>query len=268
MEDISILIEEMKKIGFSQYEAKAYLTLLGIWPSNGYMLSKESGIPRSKIYEVTNSLIKKHIIFEKKLEKGSVFIPLEPENLISDIKKNYINIIDHVKKETTTLYSNKKNKFESKVICGRTNIFNFISNMMKQAERRIDVSIWEEEFLDLSSNFEQAKSRGLKIKGIYFGHNNKLEDVLTHRRIDTYLKEKSQRYIIIVIDKKEAVTGIISRGEESQVTWTNDYGVIDIVEDYIVHDLMINKYSAALPNKERAIFEERMDEVRKIFFDL
>ena len=268
MENITILVEEMKKLGFSQYEAKAYLSLLQNWPCNGYVLGKESGVPRSKIYEVTSSLVKKQIIFEKKLEKGSVFIPLEPENLVSNIKASYNNIIDHVEKETTTLFSNKKNKFESKVICGRTNIFNFMTKMIKKAESRIDVSIWEEEYLDLSSIFEHSISRGVKVKGVYFGYNNKFAQVLTHRKIDAYLKEKSQRYIILVVDNKEAVTGIVSRGEESQVTWTNDPGVIDIVEDYIVHDLMINMFSGELQEDERVVFENKMEEVRKNFFDL
>lgn len=267
MDNQLILIEEMKQLGLNQYEAKAYLKLLEEWPVNGYTLSKNSGVPRSRIYEVLNGLIKKQLVFEKNIENGMIYYPLEPDLLVKKLKKNYENIIDHVEKETTQLFVKSKEQYESKVITGRKNIFDFIEILLDKAHKRIDISIWEEEYADLEQSFEDAIKRGVKIKGIYFGYDNKLKDVLTHRRLETYLEEKEERYIILIIDQREAVTGIISRDEESQVTWTNDYGVIDIMEDYIVHDLMINEYSRSLSENERRKYEIATDKVRKKFFE-
>lgn len=267
MDNQLILIEEMKQLGLNQYEAKAYLKLLEQWPVNGYTLSKNSGVPRSRIYEVLNGLIKKQLAFEKNIENGMIYYPLEPDLLVKKLKKNYESIIDHVEKETTQLFVKSKEQYESKVITGRKNIFDFIELLLDKAHKRIDISIWEEEYTDLEQSFEDAIKRGVKIKGIYFGYDNKLKDVLTHRRLETYLEEKVERYIILIIDQREAVTGIISRDEESQVTWTNDYGVIDIMEDYIVHDLMINEYSRSLSEDERQKYETATDKVRKKFYE-
>lgn len=267
MDEQLILIEDMKQLGLNQYEAKAYLSLLEEWPVNGYTLSKNSGVPRSRIYEVLNSLTKKQFVLEKTIENGTVYYPLEPDMLVKKLKKNYESIIKHVEKETTQLFVKSKVKNESKVITGRNNIFEFIGLLLEKAKERIDVSIWQEEYKDLEKYFENALNQGIKIKGVFFGYDNKFSDVQTHRRLETYLDEKDERYIIIIIDRKEAITGIISRGEESQVTWTNDYGVIDIMEDYIVHDLMINIYSESLSEDEREKYESAMDKVRKDFFE-
>ena len=267
MDNELILIEEMKQLGLNQYETKAYLKLLEEWPVNGYTLSKNSGVPRSRIYEVLDGLTKKQLVFEKFTENGTIYYPLEPDLLIKKLEKNYEAIIRHVKEETTQLFVKSKEKHETKVITGRKNIFDFIRLLIEKANQRIDISIWQDEYKDLEECFLEAINRGIKIKGIYFGYDNKLKDVLTHRRLETYLKEKEERYIIIIIDQKEAITGIISRGEESQVTWTNDFGAIDIVEDYIVHDLMINVYSSILPDEERQKYEATMDKVRKDFFE-
>lgn len=266
MENQKILIDEMKHLGFTLYESKVYLTLLKVWPINGYMLSKESGVPRSKIYEVINNLIKKKLIYEKKIEKTSTYLPLEPNEFIKKIRNNFTVMIDHVEEETTSIYLENSTSNDSKIILGRDNIFEFIIQMIDKAEFRIDVSLWEEEYNFLSKSILCALDRGISVKGIYFGCNNPLIDVITHRRIDTYLKEKEQRYIICIIDNKEAISGIISRGEESQVTWTNDYGAIDIVQDYIVHDLMINSYSNDLEANKKNIFEEKLDKIRKNYF--
>lgn len=261
------LVEDMKKLGYNQYEAKAYIKLLEEWPVNGYTLSKNSGVPRSKIYEVLNNICKKQLVFEKETQNGVVYYPLEPDQLVDKLKKKYETIIENVEKETVQLFSKAKEQYSSKIITGRNNIFDFIRALVGKANERIDISIWKEEFIDLENSLEEAIKKNVKVKGIFFGDDNKLKNVLIHRRLETYLDEKEERYIIIIIDKREAVSGIISRGEESQVTWTNDFGAIDIMEDYIIHDVMINEYSNSLSEDERRKYEISMDKVRKNFYD-
>ena len=50
------LLPQLVKLGFSEYEAKAYIALLGKNPVSGYELAKQSGVPRSMIYEVVGKL--------------------------------------------------------------------------------------------------------------------------------------------------------------------------------------------------------------------
>ena len=42
----------LERLGFTEYEARAYLTLLGRNPLTGYELAKLSGIPRPNVYPV------------------------------------------------------------------------------------------------------------------------------------------------------------------------------------------------------------------------
>ena len=50
------LILQLSKFGFTQNEAKAYLTLLKHCPATGYEVSQHSGVPRSAIYEILRKL--------------------------------------------------------------------------------------------------------------------------------------------------------------------------------------------------------------------
>ncbi|MFK4784927.1 TrmB family transcriptional regulator [Fusobacterium sp. MFO224] len=261
------LLEDMKKLGLNQYEAKAYTKLLEEFPLNGYSLSKISGVPRSKIYEVLDNLLKKQLVFSKKTESGLVYFPLEPKLFISKIKQNYESILKNVEEKTNELYLKNIIHYDSKILSGRKEIFSFLNLIIGLANKRIEISIWEEEFFQLSDSLLEAEERGVVIKGLYFGYNNKLKNVLTHRRIETYLSEKEERNIIVIIDRKEAITGIVSRGEVSQVSWTNDPGIIDITSDYIVHDLMVNMYSNSLSGSDRKKYEDAMDKVRKEYFE-
>ena len=63
-----------------------YLKLLEEFPLNGYTLSKNSGIPRSRIYEVLKNLIDKQMVFEQAEEKNKLYYPVEPDLFIKKLK--------------------------------------------------------------------------------------------------------------------------------------------------------------------------------------
>lgn len=55
-------ISTLKGIGLTMYEAQAYITLTSLISSTASEISEESGIPRSKIYDVLKELSKKNFI--------------------------------------------------------------------------------------------------------------------------------------------------------------------------------------------------------------
>ncbi|WP_304944434.1 TrmB family transcriptional regulator, partial [Vallitalea guaymasensis] len=249
-----------------EYEVKAYLNLLEEYPVNGYVLSKNSGIPRSRIYEVLDNLKNKQIVFEQVENDTTQYYPLEPKLLIGKLKNNFDDILNNVDEYTKKVYYEQQNDNKLIVIKGRDKIIDFVNTLISQANKRIAVSIWEEEINDMRAMLDAAIKRGVTVKGIYFGKNNSYKDIVSHRRIERYLSEKSERYMIVIIDGIQVVSGIISRGEDSQVTWTKDAGFVDMSEDYIAHDLMVNLYSKKLDEDQREEFEAYSDKVRKDYY--
>ncbi|MBV7274283.1 TrmB family transcriptional regulator [Clostridiaceae bacterium UIB06] len=260
------IIEDMKSLGLSEYEVKAYLKLLGQYPVNGYILSKESGIPRSRIYEVLDSLKNKQLVFEQNDGKNTLYYPLEPELLINRLKKSFDNKLSNIEEYTKNIYSEEKSDSKLIVIKGRESIIDFLNLLISDAKKRISLSIWEEEINDIRRALKDAIDRGVVVKGIYFGRINSFEELVSHRRIERYLSEKKERYMTVTIDGIHVLYGVISRNEESKVTWIKDAGFVDMSEDYISHDLMVNLYSNKLEENERQEYENFMDNARKEYF--
>ncbi|MCG8482635.1 MAG: hypothetical protein MJA31_04950 [Clostridia bacterium] len=260
------IIEDMKKLGLSEYEIKAYLSLLQIYPVNGYALSKNSSIPRSRIYEILDSLKKKQIVFEETVEGTTLYHPINPKVLINKYKDDFQNVLSHVDEYTNQLYQVKENDNKLIVLKGRNKIIDFANTLISKANKRIALSIWHEEIQDLSEALDKALSRGVILRGVYFGHTNPYEDLVPHRRIERYLSEKNERYFTMTIDGEDVMSGIVSRGADSQVTWTKDIGFIELSEDYIAHDLMINQYSKQLTSNQKKEFEDFSDRIRKDYF--
>ena len=77
----------LEKLGFSQNEAKVYITLLRNKRLNGYEIAKLSGVSRSLVYEVVNRLVGKGILLRLEGEPN-YYIPLEYENLMARINRD------------------------------------------------------------------------------------------------------------------------------------------------------------------------------------
>ncbi|WP_249685252.1 helix-turn-helix domain-containing protein, partial [Bacillus velezensis] len=56
------IVQQLKKIGFNEYEAKSYVSLVKQGPVTAYQVSKDSGIPRVRIYEILGHVEEKGIV--------------------------------------------------------------------------------------------------------------------------------------------------------------------------------------------------------------
>jgi len=254
----------MKQLGMTEYEVKTYLTLLKHYPINGYGLSKYSGVPRSRIYEVLEGLERKKLVFTHKEESTVMYSPLEPKLLISKLKENFDSIIDEVESLTTSLYTDDRQIYDQKTVKGYQEIIDICKLLIKEAQTRIALSIWDEELYELQEVLNQSKEKGVQLRGIHFGHNNPYTELVTHRRIERYIAEKSERYIILIIDKSHVLTGVISREEDARITWSNDPSDIDIKDDFIAHDVMINQYAQMI--EDNTTYEKTLDLIRKDYY--
>ncbi|WP_053957626.1 TrmB family transcriptional regulator [Inediibacterium massiliense] len=266
MNDALLIVEDLKNLGLTEYEAKAYLSLLEEYPVNGYTLSKISGIPRSRIYEVLESLKNKQLVFEQREDTMSVYKPLDPKLFIGKFKNNFDSIFHHIEEYSKKVYLKEENDHKLIVIQGRNKIIDFLNLLIHDAKRRIVLSIWEEEINDISKALNDAIQRGVMLRGMYFGRNNPYEQLVTHRRLERHLSEKKERYMTVTVDGVHVLYGIISRGEDSQITWAKDPDFVDMSEDYVVHDLMVNLYANQLDIKQREEYEKFLDHVRKEYF--
>src|SRR5574337_239513 len=91
MTDITQLLQEL---GFSEYETKAYITLLKAHPLNGYSVAKTSGIPRANVYAVLQKLEERGAIYALGTETGTSYSPISPRDLIQRLSSHITSVLD------------------------------------------------------------------------------------------------------------------------------------------------------------------------------
>lgn len=165
------------------YEAKVWTALLSRGVSTAGELSNISDVPRSRTYDILESLEKKGFIVMK-VGKPIKFIALKPEEVVERVKKNLVVIAnekskrleklkgDEVLDELTSLYTNGVKFVEpsdlSGSLRGRQNMYNHLDMLIRGAEKAITIVTTAEglnrKLEALAPAFEKAKKRGVSIR--------------------------------------------------------------------------------------------------------
>jgi len=93
---------KLHQLGFSEYEAKAYITLLKNSPVTGYELSKNSGVPRSMIYQTLQRLIDKGAALSI-MGQPIKYIPTNAQELLGRLRNNYNALVDDLDEKLSQL---------------------------------------------------------------------------------------------------------------------------------------------------------------------
>jgi len=165
------------------YEVKVWTALLSRGTSTAGELSNISDVPRSRTYDILESLEKKGFIVMK-LGKPIKFVALKPEEVVERVKKNLMKDAqertkrlerlkeDEVLDELKTIFD-KGIKFVeptdlSGSLKGRQNLYNHLDMMIREAENTITIITTEDginrKMESLMPSLEKCKKRGVKIR--------------------------------------------------------------------------------------------------------
>jgi len=177
-------LSRLRKIfDLNLYEAKVWTALLSRGQSTAGELSNISDVPRSRTYDILESLEKKGFIVMK-IGKPIRFIALKPEEVVERVKRNLVVEAsekskrlerlkgDEVLEELGNIFTNGIKFVESSDLSGslrgRQNMYNHIDMMLRAAERSITIVTTAEglnrKLEALMPTLEKAKKRGVLIK--------------------------------------------------------------------------------------------------------
>lgn len=139
------MINKLRKLGLSEYEAKVYVALVGIGKATAREIHEVSGVPRARVYDVLNRLASKGFV---DVEDGEPkrFKAVDPRKVIEKLKLELIKAAEECIIELESLRLSKQRDFSpALVIRGEWNIFEKIRDAIVEAK---------EEILILSANLE------------------------------------------------------------------------------------------------------------------
>ena len=135
-------ISTLKGIGLTMYEAQAYVTLTSLIQATADEVSKSSGIPRSKIYDVLKKLSEKDFI---EIEDGRplTYVVKSPVEVLSHEKEKIDSQIEDVIVRLTNIYENGMSQVQAPIwrIYGVEKIINQELEIIQRAKNTINMRI-------------------------------------------------------------------------------------------------------------------------------
>ena len=258
MED---LLQKIQSTGLTQYEAKVYLTLVSRGPSNAYQVSKASGVPRARVYEVLDGLVQHGLVMKEDVGGGAHYSSLPVEVFLESMKTKWEATYSRLETELKLL---EKQSPEPEVyvttIKGEDNILSFCRVLIRRAEKRILLSLWEPMYRRLKEDLEAKRDQCL-LSGLLFQVKDPLPGLEVHRKTH-YVEHVDHPWFILSIDGKELFYGH-SPEQSGGAFYTDDPVHIYLLEDYIWHDVLVNRL---VTEDKREEMDQWITPARKRFF--
>jgi len=232
------IIQRVQELGFTAYEAMAYVSLLEQNPVTRYELAKNSGVPRSAIYNVIHKLEQMGAV-NAQSSHPEKYVPLPPRQLFELLERQFHNRIEKVKDSLKDFECNMVPDYSWNII-GYDNMIIKAKELIQKAENSIYLSIWNSEFLSLRQDLLQALEKGLHLVVYSFTEIElAAAEVFSYALNDSELEKFWAHKIILIADKQELLMGEADRIQKKKTVWTSNRALIDIALNHIILDITI-----------------------------
>ncbi|MBM4331577.1 MAG: TrmB family transcriptional regulator [Deltaproteobacteria bacterium] len=256
----------LKQLGLSLNESKAYLCLLRKSGVTGYELSKNAGIPPSKIYDSLNKLLAKGFISAIKSNHPPKYLAIDSAEILERYKKEYNRTLDILKKQLGAICQRPED-FNQYIwhINGRTSILDKIWEIFESSQEMIYLSIWKDELEEVEEACRGAAKRGVKMAIVLYGtHEVDFGVVYNHNLDGLFLREMGERRLALAADDKIMLLGHFSEEGEAFATWTHNRGMVNLAKDYITHDIIALKLVKEFEPQINVTFGKKWERLRNV----
>jgi len=236
--------ELVKKIkdyfGLNIYETKVWLALLNKGIASAGEIAEMSGVPRSRTYDVLESLEKQGFAIAK-VGKPTKYIVVKPTQVLEKLKiktlksaEDKVKVLENLRgtkeyEELETLHQTAtipiKKEEISGALKGKSAIYSHARLILETAEKEILISLPASELLErkrvFNSLFEKLKKKNVSIKLALNGKDEELKEV--SKRYNINPKKTNLNSKIFIVDRKQVLFNITNSktDEEELAVWLN-----------------------------------------------
>ncbi len=261
------LILRLTQLGFSQWEAKVYLALLQRSPVTGYQVSKESGVPRSMVYEVLGKLMSRGALITTHDGETTLYAPVPPLELMERFQREHENLTEGLKRDLMQVSHRSEEEYVWRIE-GYENILARARKLVERAQGNVFAQMFAQEFERLRPALEAAAARGVSVALSTIGAVRFPAGRVVQLPVKENITERESLALLLVADRCEVLIGERRPSEQARASWARNRHLAVLVEGHVRRTLLIPTiYSmldadgvlAVLEGDERALIEALLD---------
>ena len=233
------IVTLLQRLGFGEYEAKAYVALLKRNPLNGYELAKASGLPRANVYAVLQKLEERGAVVRLDTPEGARYAPVSPKELTQRLDSRFQKTLHDARDSLEKIATPAEHEYVWNAR-GYSALQEHASACVEATHKRLLVAVWPEEALAIADNVARAEARGVEITTLCLAACA-TECGGCRGRVHRYrvALEKRTRWLVLVSDEIEVLAGEIDQSEEALTVRTRQRVLVELAAWYIRHSIAL-----------------------------
>ncbi|MHA1220216.1 MAG: TrmB family transcriptional regulator [Candidatus Heimdallarchaeota archaeon] len=242
------IIDELKKLGFNEYQAKIYTALVGLGVATASEISQSSGVPPNKVYSVIDSLKKRGLVLAQESDTSTNrYRPRSPDSVIKELRNEYEAAFQKTENKLFALYERSKKSFipEMWILRGSQAVFSKIKEMVMDANQDVSIGIDSHFDLHLHGIDQVLKEASGHLKSIKIitgqdGIDNPGEVNVLNTLAEFSQVKISENFhaIWVIIDSCELLQGSYAQLEGGidlgvMATWTDNQGFSQLWQRFV-----------------------------------
>jgi sugar-specific transcriptional regulator TrmB len=256
------LIQDFRRLGFTEYEAKIYMQLLMESPATAYEIAKATGVPRPNTYNALESLAKRGAVLPVS-ENPVRYVAAPPDRHLNNLGRETMAICSTLVKELARLRAPADDPYVWNVK-GEAAIFQKINTLISQSSRSICVKAAADVLRTYADALRTAADRGVDILIVLFGTD--AEEFRFNDRCQVFLHEgngvrmgTADNLFTITIDHSEVVT---ASTDQMTAFHTRNHAVVLMADTLIRHDYYMAEIYLRFGEQIDAAFGPHLKELR------
>jgi len=233
------VVDILQRLGFGEYEARAYTALLQRSPANGYELAKLSGLHRANVYSVLQKLEERGAVVSMDTPSGTRYAAVPPAELTQRLDTRFRDDLEAARRSLDELSSPVQHEYVWNTE-GYAALLEHARTLLDGARERVHVALWPQESSQLAASLEAAASRGVEITTLCLGAcafecGGCMGKIFRYRTAP----EHSSRWLMVVPDGEEVLAGEIVSEHEARAVRTRQPLLVELASWYIRHSIAL-----------------------------
>ncbi len=266
------LISSLASIGFTEYEARVYLALLANYPATGYQLSKQSGIPRSMVYEALGRLNARGAVLRVEEGRATLYRPVPPDSILDRHEQEQLRIIHQLRESLRRRYTAVEEDYLWS-LAGRSAVIPYAVELIQSAQQELMLVLTDPDVETLQEPLKEGNRAGAALNILLTGsislepENFSLPEMVRiahHPPLESQLQQLSD-LLVIVADGKACLIGTSDPNPDVAMTatFTNNRHLAYIVRQFVWMELFTQSLHSRLGHD---VFHQ-FSAVEQVIFD-
>lgn len=237
--------ELLVELGFTQYEARAYVGLLGAEPMTGYALANSTGIPQPKVYETLRRLTRMGAVVPLEGEPAR-YVPVPPVQLLAQLETSFHRRLSDAQIGLMPAAADPDGKYHVlSALSQWSEIEQQSVELIEAARRHVYLSLNCSHANAVLGAIEAADQRGVRADILHFGsaavsvtNGRSLRHISTDGVI---YRHHQARHVAIVADTSQVLWALAPEGDQWDAVRADDPLIAAAVKGYIRHDMYVQQ---------------------------